>query len=192
LLEALDFLRTWVELQKHAPNQERSNSGQEIESLKAELQSLEADAVEELRTLRGESPSPAINVAGPLCETSVSRIGDLFDPTIPIPASEPRVSTLLDVDLLHVSRLRLSETWELEWESMESALTALEEFAAGPKPSWQTTFANRSDQRDHRSTFRILEYLEQEPQPGFSSDAIQQLQGIRQRNPTLTAARYCC
>jgi hypothetical protein len=176
LLEAVDFLRTWVELQKHAPSQERSHSGQEIETLKAELQALEVDAVEELRTWREKNPSPAINVAAPLCEASITRIGHLFDPLIPIQAFEPRVSTLLDVDLLHVPHLRLSEAWDPEWESLESALIALETFAAGPQPSWKRTFASRSEQRDHRTTLRILEYLEQEPQPGFDSDAIQQLQ----------------
>ena len=180
--EALDFLRSWIELQKHSPEQEGTYGGQEIEELRRELQALQDDVLQELKTLRVENPSAAINVAGPLCETTVIRIGQLFDPLIPIPIVEPNASAILNIDLLRVPGLRISDAWGPEWNSPDAALAAMESFADSPMPSWIEAFTLCSKEGDHLSTMRILDYLSQEPQPNCGPDVIQQLQVQRDRD----------
>ena len=87
--QTLDFLRGWVELQKHAPNQGPSARRHEIENLKKQLLNLKEGALADLEAFRQKNPSRALVIAAELCETAVNRIGDLFEPQIPIPSSEP-------------------------------------------------------------------------------------------------------
>jgi len=180
--EGLDFLRSWIELQRHSPEQAGSYSGQEIEALRRELQPLQENVLQELQTLRAENSSTAINVVGPLCETTVMRIGQLFDPLVPIPITEPNASALLNTDLLRVPGLQITEGWEPQWASPDSALETVEPFADRPMPTWIEAFGLRSKEGDHRSTMRMLEYLNQEPQPNCGPDVTQQLQLQRDRD----------
>lgn len=181
--DAVELLRSWVELQKHRPGQERSHSGQEqeIESLRADLEELEPRVIDELQIFQNQNPSMMIGVGATACQTTVRRIGELFDAALPITASEPSVDGLLRIDLLRVPSLRMNEAWEPEWTSPESALVALEELAEGPLPSWRKAFERHCEQGDHLSTLRILGHLEQEPQTDLGTEAIQELQALRAR-----------
>ena len=178
--EALQFARRWLEL-----IEEKQQSGQRdyitsaVQDLRTGVMDLTNAALTEIRQLVENNPGQLpMEACAPICVSALENVRQMFDPRGAVTDSEPPIEDLLHIELFHVPGVQVRVDWEARWVREDDALDFVGKLADGYQPQWQDTFDRFCGEGDHRSTARILAYLERIGQLGV----VEELERIRAKS----------
>jgi len=178
--EALQFARRWLEL-----IEEKQQSGQRdyitsaVQDLRTGVMDLTGAALAEIRQLVENNPGQLpMEACAPICVSALENVRQMFDPRGAVTDSEPPIEDLLHIELFHVPGVQVRVDWEVRWVREDDALDFVGKLAEGYQPQWQDTFDRFCGEGDHRSTARILAYLERIGQLGV----VEELERIRAKS----------
>jgi len=162
--EAIIFGSRWAELQEARPGRRLDRVRQEALNLRDKLPSLQSKALRQLNDFERQwNSSPSVRSGIAACRQAIKNVETIFDQSRPLAVSEPDDMDLLHVDLLRIPTLMMNEDWEPEIEDQNEFVGDLHAFAAACACDWPTVFERRKEERDHEATFRIIEFLERNP-----------------------------
>lgn len=156
LRQAATFAQRWIGLHSGAATNETQNYlPQAAVELRTDIQYRHSQVMEELQTLASEHSSFEVRMAVACLMLTVQEINDLVDPHVATETREPDPRHLLHAELLKISDLSLTASWEPEadFHTLEDEILT---FLSQPQPDWTTAFQMQIAQGNHQAAERIL------------------------------------
>lgn len=176
--DATRIANEWLSLLEARPGEHLSYVEKHASQIRDTLTINMEKVLEEVSQHQLAHESPIIDAAASFFTRSLHGLEELFDPSVPLPTSEPKPCLLIHACLLRIPGLPLDDSWAPALEDTDELLkiiapdavtshlgnAGMEEsllrIAAAGKCDWQGVFRMQCDARDHEASDRILSYLE--------------------------------
>ncbi len=166
--EATDLASKWIGIHK-AGQADRGGFFERALQLTEKLDTLCPEALAELDRFR-HKPS-VVSVAGAaVARRVIASLRDVLTGARPVPDQEVKPEILLHGELLKAPSVSMADTWKASYDPG----TLIREIAslAGTRSTFAEAFSFRSRNREFGMMERIIEYLEQSPEPDTSVDVL--------------------
>ncbi len=158
LLQAVTFGQRWVSLLGGSAD---TFVPQELQELRAEIESRHDGVIEELTALSDRYSSTEFRAAVGCLMLAMNQVRSLVDPDAPAESAEPDARHLLHADLLRIEGLQFSPNWLPQCDS-ETLIDSILQFLSGPQPTWTTAIqlqlaADNLDAAEKISTLPVFD-----------------------------------